>query len=210
VVRGLACQRGSRRLFKGVELDVHAGEVVWVRGQNGRGKTSLLRLVAGVATPEQGEIRFADTLHGNSPTPPGRPVFIGHANALKDDLTVTEALAFLLRIHSQESDEPTVVAALLRWDMLEQRDALVRTLSQGQRRRTALSRLAVHRAPALWVLDEPFDALDSGGIDRLNEQLVEHIQRGGSVLITGHQLALCDGLVRREFDLDRYAVHVCT
>jgi heme exporter protein A len=214
-VRGLACQRGSRRLFEDVDLDVHAGEVVWVRGQNGRGKTSLLRLVAGIATSQEGHIRFADTQHDISPatptqTPPGRPVFIGHANALKDDLTVTEALAFLLRIHAQKSDEPTVVAALLRWDMLAQRDALVRTLSQGQRRRTALSRLAVHRAPALWVLDEPFDALDSGGIDRLNEQLVEHVQRGGSVLITGHQLALCDGLVRREFDLDRYAAHVCT
>jgi heme exporter protein A len=210
VVRGLACQRGSRRLFKDVDLDVHAGEVVWVRGQNGRGKTSLLRLVAGIATPEQGQIRLAATLRDNAPALLGRPVFIGHANALKDDLTVKEALAFLLRIHSQESDEATVVAALLRWELLKQRDVLVRTLSQGQRRRTALSRLCVHRTPALWVLDEPFDALDASGINRLNEQLVEHIERGGSVLITGHQLALCDGLVRREFDLDRYAVHVCT
>jgi heme exporter protein A len=208
-VRGLACQRGSRRLFNDVDLDVHAGEVVWVTGRNGRGKTSLLRLVAGIAAPERGQIRFGDELCENPQSLPlfAQSVFIGHANALKDDLTVAEALSFLLRIHGQECNEFTVTTALTRWDMLELRNALVRTLSQGQRRRAALSRLVVHRAPALWVLDEPFDSLDSGGVDRLNEQLAEHIQRGGSALITGHQPALSDGIPRRDFDLDRYAAH---
>jgi heme exporter protein A len=86
--------------------------------------------------------------------------------------------------------------------MLAQRNGLVRSLSQGQRRRVALARLAVESEPILWVLDEPFDALDTNGVQRLNELLAEHLQRGGSVLITGHQSALSPALRQRDFDLD--------
>ena len=95
-------------------------------------------------------------------------VFIGHANALKEDLTVREALAFLLRIHGRPRDAATVDAALDRLGLRTRRQAMVRTLSQGQRRRVVLARLAVEHRPSLWLLDEPFDALDTDGIARVN------------------------------------------
>lgn len=139
--------------------------------------------------------------------PDRRLIYIGHANALNEDLTAREALVFLLRLHQQPIDATRVDAALARWNMLAQRDALVRTLSQGQRRRIALARLAIDADASLWVLDEPFDALDAEGVQRLNELLAEHLQRGGSALVTGHQAALSSALAWREFDLDQHADH---
>jgi heme exporter protein A len=203
--RGVACERGLRRLFSGVDLDVRAGEVVWLRGRNGRGKTSLMRLIAGVVPTQTGAILF-DGAPRHSLAMERRTLFIGHANALKDDLTVAEALEFLLRIHGHACDAATTASALARWDMQTYRHTLVRALSQGQKRRVALARLAVDCASAhatLWVLDEPFDSLDAGGVDRLNELLAEHLRHGGSVLITGHQSALDPALPQRDFDLDR-------
>jgi heme exporter protein A len=200
-VRGLACERGARRLFEGVDLELRASDLVWLRGENGRGKTSLLRLIAGIARPTEGDVQLGAG---------GRLIYIGHANALSEDLSASEALGFLLRVHGQPADEACIASALARWNMLAQRDAPIRTLSQGQRRRVALARLATAADPCLWVLDEPFDALDTDGVQCLNGLLVEHLQRGGSALITGHQTAIDPALPWRGFDLDRCAVHRAT
>jgi heme exporter protein A len=189
----LACRRGSRLLFEHFSLDVHGGQIVWLRGQNGRGKTSLLRLLAGLASPEHGKV-----------VRDGAPLYIGHANALKDDLRVGEALEFLLRIHGRPCAPATVHAALDRLGLLNRRDAPVRTLSQGQRRRVALSRLAVDDRASLWLLDEPFDALDADGVERLNGLLVEHAQRGGSALLTSHLGLDTEALRPVEVNLDRH------
>jgi heme exporter protein A len=201
--RGLGCERGSRRLFERVAFDLGPSELLWVRGQNGRGKTSLLRLVAGIAAPQHGQLMF-DGIATIAARP--RPiVYIGHTTALKDELTVAEALEFLLRIHGRDHDASTIGNALAYWNLRAQRGAPVRTLSQGQRKRVALARLAVERSASLWILDEPFDALDVQGVQRLNELLAQHLKRDGSVLITGHQAALDASLPRRELDLDRCA-----
>jgi len=196
--RGLACERGARCLFDHLDVDLHAGELLWIRGRNGRGKTSLLRLLAGVATPAAGEVRRAAR---------SSLAFVGHADALKDDLSVAEALAFLLRIHGHGGDACTVDGALAHWGLLERRDAPVRTLSQGLRRRVALARLSVAPAAAIWVLDEPFDPLDADGSDRLNVQLARHLAGGGGVLFTGHAPRLAPDLPVRELDLDALPAH---
>ncbi|MEO7010181.1 MAG: heme exporter protein CcmB, partial [Caldimonas sp.] len=213
-LRGLACRRGARRLFASLDLELRPAELLWLRAANGHGKTSLLRLIAGLAMPERGEIRIDGMLVGGASaapvsTAPHGIVYIGHANALKDDLTVREALGFLLRIHGRACDRACVDAALDHWNLLGRADAAVRTLSQGQRRRLALARLVGERAPALWLLDEPCDALDSDGVERLNALLAAHLQRGGSVLLTGHHAPLAATLPVREFDLDRVAANVC-
>ncbi|HEV7913988.1 MAG TPA: cytochrome c biogenesis heme-transporting ATPase CcmA [Albitalea sp.] len=201
----LACRRGSRLLFKNLALDLPAGRILWVRGQNGRGKTSLLRLAAGLSTPEHGEVLCDDRSVRRAAGYQERLVFIGHANALKEDLTVSEALAFLLQVHGRPHASATVDAALDRIGLQGRRHAPVRTLSQGQRRRVALARLAVEQAPSLWILDEPFDALDSDGIERLNGLLREHAQRGGNVLLTSH-LSLDTAMLQPiELNLDRYS-----
>ncbi|NUZ07128.1 cytochrome c biogenesis heme-transporting ATPase CcmA [Piscinibacter koreensis] len=178
-VRGLACRRGERLLFAGLDLDLGAGEIVWLRGPNGSGKTSLLRILAGLATAAEGSRRWAgDALQ--------RPLYLAHANALKDDLGAAESLAFLLRLAGQPADAATCATALGRVGLARQRDAAVRTLSQGQRRRVALARLAVEPSAPVWLLDEPFDALDAAGIGTLDELLAGHAARGGAAIVTSH------------------------
>ena len=173
----LACRRGERVLFRGLNLTVLPGQIVWLRGANGQGKTSLLRLLAGLTRPEAGRIE-----HGA-----GRErVYVAHANALKDDLTVAESLMFLSRLHGFDTGAEAHDRALHRFGLHSRRSAPVRTLSQGQRRRVALARLCTAPATALWLLDEPFDALDAEGVDALNALLAEHAARGGSVVLTSH------------------------
>jgi len=200
----LACKRGTRLLFKGLDLAVESGQMVWVRGQNGRGKTSLLRLVAGLSTPEEGQVLWGGVPVRRAPGYCPQLVFIGHTNALKDDLTVTEALEFLLRLHGRHHGSALLQAGLERMGLQARRGAMVRTLSQGQRRRVALTRLALEETPSTWILDEPFDSLDVQGVERLNGLLSGHVKRGGRVLLTSHQNLDTSVLQPREVDLDGY------
>lgn len=193
-VSALACRRGARLLFKELSFDVAAGQVLWVRGRNGRGKTTLLRAASGLARPECGRIAHTGPL-----------LYVGHANALKDDLTVGEALAFVLRLHGRTHDAASADAALQRLGVQTRRDAFIRTLSQGQRRRVALARLAVECVASVWVLDEPFDALDADGLERVNGLIDEHQRRGGCVLLSSHQGLDRQHLQVCEVDLDAYA-----
>ena len=172
----LACRRGSRLLFEHLQFAIAPGQLAWVRGRNGRGKTSLLRIAAGLAPPESGRLERDESAS----------VFIGHANGLKDELSAHESLSFLLRLHGRPASGEGVDAALRRLGLFERRHAPVRTLSQGQRRRVALARLAVEDTASLWILDEPFDALDAEGAECLHALLREHLQRGGSVLLSSH------------------------
>lgn len=158
-----------------------------MRGANGRGKTSLLRLLAGLASPEQGEIRWTGTQPDPAAAQPARRlVYIGHSNALKDDLTALESLQFMAQLHRRPAGPQALDDALRLCGMQGHRHALVRTLSQGQRRRVALARLCLEAEPLLWILDEPFDALDIQGVQTLNGLLSSHAKRGGSVVLTSH------------------------
>jgi heme exporter protein A len=181
VVRDLVCRRGERVLFAPTSFIVRPGTIVWIRGANGQGKTTLLRTLAGLSAPAAGELAW-----GGSPAPAPRPVYLAHANALKDDLTVGESLRFLLHLAGGRVDGPAVDVALARFGLTSRRDAFVRTLSQGQRRRVALARLAAQRELLPWLLDEPFDALDAAGVDVLAALIAEHARRGGSVVLTSH------------------------
>ena len=201
----VACRRGNRLLFKGVSLKVRSGHATWLRGRNGRGKTSLLRLAAGLAVPESGQVMWGDTPVRKAPGFTRTLVFIGHANALKDDLTVIEALQFLARLHGRAADAATLDDALQRLGMATRRDAFVRTLSQGQRRRAALARLALERGASLWILDEPYDALDVDGVQVVNELLHAHLAHGGAALLTSHQAPGPAAPEMAVFDLDPYA-----
>jgi len=201
----LAGQRGERALFEHLALALEPGMVTWLRGRNGRGKTSLLRVLAGLATPMAGEV----LVHGQpqrraDPSWRTDLVYIGHQNALKDDLNSSEALAFLMQLGSVKPEPAQIDAALERLGVLHCRRALVRTLSQGQRRRVALARLALSLDKPLWLLDEPFDALDVDGIHALNALLAEHAARGGATLLTSHQALSLAEPVPRIFDLDRH------
>jgi heme exporter protein A len=190
-LNALACRRGTRLLFRGVNLALGAGECVWLRGRNGSGKTSLLRLAAGLGRPALGEVV----------RPGGTPVLLGHTNALKDELTVAESLHFLLGVQGLPQDAATLDVALDRFGLATRRHQRIGQLSQGQRRRVALARLAASRTRPLWLLDEPHDGLDADGAQVLDALLAEHLRSGGSVLMASHQAPSLPG---RVLDLDAH------
>ena len=181
-VRELVCSRGDRVLFAPTSFIVAAGTIVWLRGANGQGKTTLLRTLAGLSAPSAGSLAWQGTTTDDAP----RLVYLAHANAIKDELTVRESLRFLLDLADAKVGDADVDAALDRFGLLSRRDAFVRTLSQGQRRRVALARLAAQREALPWLLDEPFDALDAAGVEALASLIAEHAGRGGSVVLTSH------------------------
>ena len=180
-VRELECRRGDRVLFAPISFTVGAGSIVWIRGANGQGKTTLLRTLAGLSAPAAGDLVWA-----GAPEIAPRPLYLGHANALKEDLTVSESLRFLLLLSGQRVDGLDLHRALERFGMASRKDAFVRTLSQGQRRRVALARLAAQRELLPWLLDEPFDALDAAGVELLAGVIAQHARRGGAVVLTSH------------------------
>ena len=203
----LAGRRGDRALFEHLELALEPGTVTWLRGRNGCGKTSLLRLLAGLATPMAGEIRVGNVSMRAAGTAWRRGlVYIGHQSALKDDLHAGEALRFLARLNGTPVDDVALARALERLGVRACLHAPVRTLSQGQRRRVALARLALSTSCALWLLDEPFDALDADGIEALNGLLSEHAARGGCALLTSHQALSLTQPPPLVFDLDRHGL----
>ena len=179
-IEGLECRRGERTLFRGLGFTLDRGAIAWIRGANGQGKTTLLRTLAGLSRPEAGSLAWRE------PEPVGRVLYLAHANALKEELNATESLRFLRELDGGATDAAGLDAALVRVGMGSRRAAPVRTLSQGQRRRVALARLALPGTAATWLLDEPFDALDAGGVEILNTLLVEHAHRGGGVVLTSH------------------------
>jgi heme exporter protein A len=189
-LEGVACRRGGRLLFAGLDETLAPGQMLWLRGGNGRGKTSLLRLVAGFAAPERGRILWGDAPARGDADFMRRLVYVAHANALKDDLTALESLTFLARVHGREHSPAALRAALARLGLAGRERMPVRSLSQGLKRRVALARLALERIPGPWVLDEPFDALDIAGTAALHALLAEHRARGGCVLLTSHHLHL--------------------
>jgi heme exporter protein A len=203
----LAGQRGERLLFEGLDLQIEPGQVVWLRGRNGRGKTSLLRIMAGLSSPAQGAV-LCDGLALNQQGAEWRHrlLYVAHASALKEDLTVAECLSFSAALQGRRHSPEEIHAALAHWGISGLRQAPVRTLSQGQRRRTALARLALPHPASIWLLDEPFDALDNEGVQTLCGLLTRQSRRGGTVLLTSHQAVPLRDPIPLTLDLDGHAI----
>ncbi len=174
--QGLACQRGGRWLFKDLSLALNGGEALHLRGANGAGKTSLMRLLAGLAWPDAGQVSRPEAL-----------LFVGHHNAQADELTLAENLSFAAALAGQAPTRSVVQQALSQLGVGAFANTPVRRLSQGQRRRGALARLVLPGAPRLWLLDEPHNTLDSAAVALLDAVIEQHCASGGAVLLTGHQ-----------------------
>ncbi|MGT1692472.1 cytochrome c biogenesis heme-transporting ATPase CcmA [Salmonella enterica subsp. enterica serovar Winslow] len=180
--RDLYCERDERTLFRGLSFTVEAGEWVQVTGGNGAGKTTLLRLLTGLARPDGGEVywqgeplrRVRDSFHSGL-------LWIGHQPGIKSRLTARENLHFF-----HPGDGARLPEALAQAGLAGFEDVPVARLSAGQQRRVALARLWLTRA-ALWVLDEPFTAIDVNGVARLTRRMAAHTAQGGMVILTTHQ-----------------------
>lgn len=186
-VSGLFCERGDRQLLDGLSFSLEPGRLLHVRGANGAGKTSLLRIIAGLLLPTEGEVLW----HGK-PTKQQREIYhsellyLGHLDGVKGDLSSIENLRIDNRLLGANASEADMEAALEKIGLRGFEDVYAKQLSQGQHRRVGLCRLLMSRAK-LWVLDEPFNALDVKAVALLVALIEAHLERGGMALLTTHQ-----------------------
>jgi heme exporter protein A len=198
-LRAVSCVRGGRALFDNLDCQVAPGQLLRVRGPNGSGKTSLLRTVCGLMAPAQGQILWRGHKLADLAEEFGRQlVYIGHAAALKDDLTALENLQAACLLGGLYVAPPQAIAALAQAGLPGRAHVMARHLSQGQRRRVALARLVLASGARLWVLDEPFNALDDAAGEWLCDLITAQLGRGGVVVLTIHQ----------NVGLDRFAAQV--
>lgn len=196
--RGLTCVRDLRTLFRDLDLALTAGEVLQVEGANGAGKTSLLRILCGLAEPRRGAVYWrGEEIRRCRPLYHRQLLYIGHQPGVKDELTPLENLRFFRALGGHGGERAVQEEALNQVGLYGFEDTPVRTLSAGQRRRVALARLWLSTAP-LWILDEPFTAIDQYGVRHLEDRLAQHAEAGGLAVIASHQpLRLPAGQVRQ-------------
>ena len=174
-VTDLACRRGGRRVFEHLSFSLNAGNLLALTGPNGSGKTTLLRALASLGRAETGTIAWQDA----------DIAWLGHLDGLKGDLTVAENIDVAERLRGVAPDTARIAAALASFDLVSLAKRPVRTLSAGQRRRTALARVAASQTNA-WLLDEPFNALDSASQEALRNVLAKHLESGGLAIAATH------------------------
>ena len=184
-VKDLSCRRGGRLVFDRLSFGLGAGELLALTGRNGSGKTSLLRALAGLTPPQAGKVAWRGVDVAEDPeTWRGRLAWLGHLEGLKGDLTVVENLLFEERLRGGEAGD-RLDGALVAFDLTGLAAREVRTLSAGQRRRTALARILLSQAP-LWLLDEPLNALDAPAQAAFRTALQVHLAAGGLAIAATH------------------------
>src|SRR5579859_3079003 len=182
----LSCRRGDRLIFQGLVFSMPPGGALLLLGRNGSGKSSLLRLLAGLLKPASGQLFWGDQALANErEAHAGRLHYLGHQDAVKPVLTVEENLLFWARLHDPATPPQRIAAALAAFNLTPLAQTPGKLLSAGQKRRLALSRLLAAPAP-LWLLDEPSVGLDRDSVSRLEAILAEHRAAGGMVALSTH------------------------
>lgn len=204
-VRDLECRRGDVCLFTGMNFELKEGELLHLRGSNGSGKTSLLRIVCGLFLPAAGKVMWrGEDIHASRDEFNRELTYLGHLNGIKDDLTAVENLRIHARFAGLNTTEAQIIEALTKIGLRSRMHLPTRVLSQGQKRRVALARLLLG-GTRLWILDEPFTALDVKAVAALQTVLAEHLGCGGMVLLTTHQDVEITSGAHRHLNLDTWA-----
>ncbi|TMP27061.1 cytochrome c biogenesis heme-transporting ATPase CcmA [Pseudoalteromonas rubra] len=186
-IKSVTCVKQDRCLFESLSFSLQAGQIMQVEGPNGAGKTSLLRIIAGFARADEGQICFeGQDISRDYDTFAESLLFIGHKTGVNQQLTAYENVLYWLQVHGYGADEEEIYTLLGQLGLVGLEDVPVRTLSAGQQRRVALVRLWLNKA-RLWILDEPFTALDKKGVALLQQQFESHLANGGAILLTTHQ-----------------------
>lgn len=196
--------RGDRRLFSDLSLALTPGMLMLVTGSNGSGKTSLLRALCGLLLPTAGTVRWqGENIRVLREEYWRNLVYIGHTNALKDELTAAENLGVLCALSGVHTSIAQQRQALAHFGLAGRERLPAKALSQGQRRRTALARLSLCSTLPLWILDEPFAALDSTAVSHMQSVVGGHLAQGGMVVMTTHQEVPIASPVLTELNLDQ-------
>ncbi|OOS00225.1 heme ABC transporter ATP-binding protein CcmA [Haemophilus paracuniculus] len=183
----IACQRGDKLLFQGLNATWQAGSFVQIEGHNGIGKTSLLRILAGLARPLAGDVSWNGlAIHKNREEYHHNLLYLGHQAGIKPELTAWENLRFYQQISQSEQGDEILWQSLEKVGLIGREDLPASQLSAGQQKRIALARLWISKAP-LWILDEPFTAIDKTGVKLLTALFESHAKQGGIVILTSHQ-----------------------
>jgi len=186
-VINLTCVRGTRRLFKELSFSAESGELVELRGPNGSGKTSLLRILCGLAMPAAGEVRWNGTgIRSLGEEYFGAVAYLGHQNAVKDELTAIENLRISSAVCGYALDKKEAQEILKRVGLTQQQNLPARVLSAGQRRRLGMTRLLTSKA-RLWILDEVLTSLDDAAMNLSREFISEHLKQDGIAIVATHQ-----------------------
>jgi heme exporter protein A len=205
-VSQLECRRGDRLLFSGLDVELESGNLLHVRGRNGSGKTTLLRTLCGLYTQDAGEVRWkGESIRTLAEDYRRELLYFGHSNGIKGDLTGIENLRLSATLDCDAADEEEVCNALARIGLAGFEDLPTRMLSQGQKKRVALARLILSQA-SLWILDEPFTALDTESVDLLQTLIADHVAGGGIAVLTTHQTVPLTSGQTRHLDLGRSSI----
>jgi heme exporter protein A len=178
----LSCVRDDRVLFEELCFELNSGQVLLLEGENGSGKTSLLRILCGFREPDAGQVLWCGNAINDSQYYDDM-AYVGHLDGVKKELTVLENLKVSLALG--QSGEYSIAQALAKVQLADFDDALVQTLSAGQKRRLSLARLLITHN-TLWILDEPFTSLDKQGISLIESLMTEHCNKGGMIILTSH------------------------
>jgi heme exporter protein A len=183
----LSCQRGRQQLWGNLNLEVTPGQLLFVKGANGNGKTSLLKILAGLLSPDHGQVLWQQqAITKDSYEYRDQLLYIGHQTALKPEMSAIENLIFLASLHGLSYNETEITAAFKQWDLQGKTLHLpCRQLSQGQKQRVALAQLNLSQQQ-VWILDEPFNSLDSTGASNLAQLLQKHLEAKGILVLTSH------------------------
>ena len=200
-VRALECRRGASLLMSDFNMSLEAGQLIHLQGANGTGKTSLLRIISGLSTQETGKVLWNDVdIRTAREDYSSNLIYIGHQPAIKDDLTVLENLTVSLKLNGVNVDIKRLEEALEVVGLARRKNLPARVLSQGQRRRLSLARLWLDPRP-LWILDEPFNALDVQANKLLEERLDQHLVSSGMCILTSHHTPNIDKKLLTEVSL---------
>lgn len=204
----LTCIRGDLELFTDISFDIQPGDAMRVAGTNGSGKTSLLRMLCGLSVPAEGEVRWNGTdIRRLREEFCSKLIYLGHANGVKDDLFAWENLVVASTLAGRPGGSDEAHEALEHLGLGRAADLPTRALSQGQRKRVALARLSLGLDMPLWILDEPFTALDRAAVEALCSTIDRHLAGGGMVIYTTHQEI--DLAARRSLRLDMNEGTLC-
>lgn len=189
----LSVAKRDRLLFENVNFTIDKGDLLYIKGPNGAGKTSLLRVLTGLVEADQGEVKFSgNNISDDRELYHRKLIYFGHNLGVNSTLSAVENLIFWCNLHGVEVVLTEIYALLAFLNLVGLEDLPLGNLSAGQQRRVALARFWLKRNATLWILDEPFTALDVDGIELLSGRLREHLAQQGAVIMTSHQVLEID------------------